>query len=392
MARVLVAMIVYNGRAFVPRAVESVSRLEKLSSHTVDVLVLDDCSPDPLWSEELETLCAQHGVGYYRSPRNLGIPRNMNLGLLRAESENYDHVVILNSDVIVPANMADQLVAAAESARSAGKKVASVTAWSNNASIFSLPNDDADRFLSNQIVVDQVSDALTREFAGECYELPVGMGFCLSVSREAIDEIGLFDPVFGRGYCEEVDWCCRASAAGWSHVLATTTYAYHMGSATNRLAGLLQPGEQTVHTNEAIIDHRYPDYRNRVEAWESSGGIETAVSRGLSRLVREEAKRHGYLVDATWLRRQPVDAGDQRVRIALNPDGDAPLVEASGGGWRCAIALPDDAILPGIAAFLDCAPSEVRLLDRGSIATQLQADAIASGVPLRQLQRYPERV
>jgi hypothetical protein len=165
-----------------------------------------------------------------------------------------------------------------------------------------------------------------------------------------------------------------------------------MGSATNRLAGLLQPGEQTVHTNEAIIDHRYPDYRARVESWESNGGIEEIAKRALHRLVREEATRNGYLVNATWLRRQPVDLADQRVRIAINPDGPLPLVEASGNGWRCPIPLSDGSILPGIASFLGCEASEVRLLDRGRIASQLEADAAAAGVTLRSLQRYPERV
>ncbi len=390
--RVLIAMIVYNGRAFVPRAVESAARLQRLSAHTVDVLVLDDASPDPGWSEALEALCGEQQVGYYRSPRNLGIPRNMNLGLLRAEASSYDYVVILNSDVIVPANMADQLVSAAERPSPDGRRVASVTAWSNNASIFSMPNEDADRFLANQRTVDQVSEDLAREFADEVVALPVGMGFCLCISKEAINEIGLFDPVFGRGYCEEVDWCCRATEAGWSHRLVPTTYAYHMGSATNRLAGLLQPGEQTVHTNEAIIDHRYPNYRSRVEAWETGGGVARTVERGLVGLVKEEARRHGYLVDATWLRRQPVDPFDQRVRISINPDGPASLVEATGGGWRCEVPLVDGAILAGIADFLGCPPTEVRLLDRGRISSQLAADAPLRGVPLRNLHRYPERV
>src|SRR5688500_1460007 len=108
-ARVLVAVLVYNGRDFVPRCLESISRLEKGASEA-DVLILDDHSPDPGWSEELSELCAAHNFGYYRSPRNLGIPRNFNLGVLRAVSAGYDYVVLLNSDVVVPYNLVDQLV------------------------------------------------------------------------------------------------------------------------------------------------------------------------------------------------------------------------------------------------------------------------------------------
>src|SRR5207248_9225574 len=81
--RVLLAVLVYNGQDFVPRCLESARRV---MDHTdgAGVLILDDCSPEPGWSDKLRELCDSLDIGYYRSPRNLGIPRNMNLGLLRA--------------------------------------------------------------------------------------------------------------------------------------------------------------------------------------------------------------------------------------------------------------------------------------------------------------------
>ena len=54
-SRVLVAVLVYNGRQFVPRCLESVARLTKGSSDA-DVVVLDDNSPEEGWSEELAEL------------------------------------------------------------------------------------------------------------------------------------------------------------------------------------------------------------------------------------------------------------------------------------------------------------------------------------------------
>jgi GT2 family glycosyltransferase len=493
--RVLLAMLVYNGETFVPRAIESMARLQgmpgetgangKLRSHIVDALVLDDASPAPGWSAALAEQCKQLNVGYYRTPRNLGIPRNMNLGLLRGEAAGYDYVAILNSDVIFPANMVEGLVAAAQSRPGIG----SVTAWTNNASIFSLPNDDPDRWLADLSTVDSISATLTAEFGAETVEIPVGVGFCLLISARAISEVGLFDPVFGRGYCEEVDWCCRAVAAGFTHVLAPSVFVYHIGSATNRVAGLLQPGEHTVHTNETIIDQRHPDYRARVAAWEatpapvffpvtgpatilplepsaaspgevfgasadtaladsasapsestsfnsasndsvpaqsqppesalaestlarsrptdwaptgstparsaqakSGTGMTPTVSRGLRALVQRAALEHGYLIDATWLRRTALDPTDRRVRISINPDGPNPLVEAIADGWRCEIPVGPEGILAGISAFIGCAPSEIRLLDQGNIASALSVDAALSGIPVQALRRYPERV
>ena len=67
--RVLLAMLVYNGDTFVPRAIESMARLQgmpgetgpcgKLRSHIVDALVLDDASPAPGWSDALAEQCQQ---------------------------------------------------------------------------------------------------------------------------------------------------------------------------------------------------------------------------------------------------------------------------------------------------------------------------------------------
>src|SRR5947209_3785897 len=102
--RVLHLITVYNGRAFVPRAIKSAVGMDQ-SVAEIDVLVLDDASPEPGWSQELEGFCKQWGAHYYCTPRNLGIPRNCSLGLATAVQKNYDYVTINNSDVIFPRNL-----------------------------------------------------------------------------------------------------------------------------------------------------------------------------------------------------------------------------------------------------------------------------------------------
>ncbi len=393
--RVLVAVLVYNGRAFVPRTLDSLARLRAATkANSVDVVVLDDASPEPGWSAELSVLCAERALGYYCSPRNLGIPRNMSLGLLLAEDKSYDYVVILNSDVLVPANMIDTMVAAAE----ATTLIGTLTAWSNASSIFSLPNETPDEVLTDGSVVDAVSAELADEFGTEVLDLPVGVGFCMMIPKEAIAAVGVFDPVFGRGYCEEVDWCRRAVAAGLRNVLVPSAFVYHMGSATTRTAGLLAPGEQTVNVNEDVIDQRHPGYRAELQAWVDADRMGPLVTRALARLVSSRARSKGYVVEASWLRRAAA-AGDlvdgvpdERVRITVDPDGVGPMVEASVDGWRSVIEVGDDGILAGVSEFVGCRPEEVRIHDRGTVAERLAALAEGAGVPVVVRYRYPERV
>lgn len=387
--RVLVAVLVYNGREFVPRALRSLAVLKTSTQHhDVDVVVFDDASPEPGWSEELAVLSRELGLAYYCTPRNLGIPRNMSLGLLLAEDQGHDHVVILNSDVIVPGNMVDQLVAAASSAPDIG----TVTAWSNSASIFSLPNEAANDVLSDPAAVDAVSIELADEFGAEVLDLPVGVGFCLMISRRVITSVGVFDPVFGRGYCEEVDLCRRAVAAGFRNVLALGVFVFHMGSATTIDAGLLAPGEKTVHVNEDVIDQRHPGYRSELQAWVDDDRLAPSMTRALARLVSSRARSTGYVLDASWLRRQPVEGADHRVHITVDPDGVGPLVEATVDGWRSVIPVDESGILVGVSNFVGCAPEEVRIHDRGAIAERLALLAGDAGVPVVVRHRYPERV
>ena len=53
------------------------------------------------------------------------------------------------------------------------------------------------------------------------------------IRRAALADVGLFDAdAFGRGYGEENDFCLRASARGWRHLLACDTFVYHEGTVS----------------------------------------------------------------------------------------------------------------------------------------------------------------
>lgn len=389
--RILVAVIVYNGRSFVPRALSSIARLSYTSRHEVDVLVLDDASPDPGWSAELSDLCTQLGIGCYTSPRNLGIPRNMNLGLLRAEANGYDACILLNSDVVVAESLVDQLVAVAQTGTAAELPIASVTAWANDVSMFSLPNAEAAVYLADQQRLDATAKSLINEFGLTSVDLPTGCGFCLYIPAAAIDAVGLMDPVFGRGYAEEVDWCCRAVERGWRHVLAPSAFAFHMGSATNTEAGLLAKGMRTVTTNEALVDHRHPWYRPRLDDWSSTDPLPELRERAIRRLISDAARSRGVVVDATWLTR-PGSEDDERVRVVVAPDGVTPRVEARADGWRLDIAVGDDGPIAAIAGLLGVLPSQVRLHDEGDVTCRLAVEARELGIAIQRKVRYPERV
>ncbi|MGH9283329.1 MAG: glycosyltransferase family 2 protein, partial [Acidimicrobiales bacterium] len=338
--RVLLAITVYNGRAFVPATLRSALRIDR-SEADVDVVVLDDASPEPGFSDELRGLCAELGAGYYRSPRNLGIVRNVNLGLLQAVDGGYDHVIVSNSDVLYPANVVTSLLRVVATDPAIG----SVTAWSNNVSAYSLPNDDPDRHL-DQDAVDWVSTALARQFGGTAIDVPAGISFCILVPTEVVRHVGFMDPVFGRGYCEETDWSRRSLARGYRIVLGPSAFVYHAGRGSTLAAGLVAGGHTSDPAKERIIDLRYPDFRRSVYDFLDSGVLEVTRTMALRRILADAARDFGYSVHLGWIDRVPSDTDMVRCMVDAGPAG--PGVEASWRGFRVGVEVDPAAPAAGI--------------------------------------------
>ena len=62
--------------------------------------------------------------------------------------------------------------------------------------------------------------------------IPTAVGHCIYIRRAVIDLIGGFDPIFGSGYSEEVDFSQRAVALGFRHVCADDVFTYHRGGGS----------------------------------------------------------------------------------------------------------------------------------------------------------------
>ena len=333
--RVLHVITVYNGKQFVLDAIESALRFDDALVET-DVLILDDASPAPGWSETVKAFCIGKGAHYYRTPRNLGIPRNVSLGLLIAMKEGYNYVTINNSDVIFPRNLMTVMV---EGCRQAN--VGSVTAWSNNVSIYTLPNDNPDAYLSNQSTVDFLSETLAAAMPADPLDIPAGISFCIMMPVDAVRTVGVMDPIFGRGYCEESDWSLRSLKAGLRLCLAPRSFVYHQGRGSNLSAGIVSAHHTTVPENENIIDERYPEFRAQVAAFEARGDMVRLKKQAIAAFIDAAAARAGYSIEAGWAHRKPDHASD-RVEAEVLPNGHGPAIAYRFRGFEEIIAFDGD--------------------------------------------------
>ena len=254
----LVVVPVYNGFDLLEPAL---SRLLRHTPPEAHLLLIDDCSPDERVAPFLGRLAQQTEAAtpgrltHLRNPSNLGFIGSVNRAF---EVARRDHpgrpVVLVNSDAFVPEGWLPRLLAPLADA-----EVASVTPMSNDAEIFTAPVICKPLAIAPG-AVDRV-DAVARPLAAGPVVAPTGVGFCMAIAPAWLDEVPRFDPAFGRGYGEEVDWCQKVRAAGGHHVALPSLFVEHRGGASFGSDAKLM----LVAKNNAIVAGRYPGYDSEVQ-------------------------------------------------------------------------------------------------------------------------------
>lgn len=215
------------------------------------IIAVDDATPDQRISALLEELWRDGKIELLRNDVNRGFAASVNraLGVLAADED----AVLLNADTVPPPDLCSRLARVAY----LHDDIGTVTPLSNNGEYTSMPV----RFRENPVPQGEVLAALDRLAAEsmdgtDFVELPNGIGFCLYVKRAVLDAVGLLSLQFGRGYCEDIDFCLRARQAGFRNVCATSVFVGHAGSRSFK-----SEKRALVLTNLSRIDDLYPFYR-----------------------------------------------------------------------------------------------------------------------------------
>lgn len=225
------------------------------------LVLVDDGSDDARVAERLAQHSAEHpdNCTLISFPENRGFVAAANAGIAAARNRKLGHIILLNSDALPPDGWVPRLLAPIERDNS----VASVTPMSNAAEILSVPRSGAQDLPSLAAVqkVDRVAESLSARFASA--EVPTGVGFCMALNRRFVDRLDPFDPAFGRGYGEEVDWCQRARLIGGRHFGIASLFVGHRGSASFGA----EEKAALVRRASAEIARRYPAYDTEVQTW-----------------------------------------------------------------------------------------------------------------------------
>lgn len=219
--KVSVIVPVYKGLPDTKKCLESLMRSQNRTDF--EVLVINDSSPEKEVVDYLKQLPSS--IRVHHNLQNLGFVKTVNSAMQMTEGD----VVLLNSDTEVSDHWLDRMLAHAMTQQ----KVATITPFSNNATICSLPSIGEFRTNFLGLSTASISDTCFEQNCGQSVEIPTGVGFCMFIARKAWAELGEFNAeVFGRGYGEENDFCQRAIKAGWKNLLATDVYVHHRGDVS----------------------------------------------------------------------------------------------------------------------------------------------------------------
>ncbi len=318
-SEVVVVIPVYNAAVAAQACIESVLR------HTHGnwrLIVIDDASPDPEILPLLARYSGRDGISVVRNEANLGFTATANRGIRAAGNAD---VVLLNADTVVGEHWLTGLRRAAH----ARADIASVTAVSDNAGAFSVPELERENPWPQDWEHVDAARALWHD-AGLAYPLlPTGNGFCMYLHRRVIDAVGMLDEAaFPQGYGEENDWSQCAEAAGFVHVIAGNVLVRHLRTQSFGV----ERREALGRAGMAVLRERWPNYERAVGAT-----LFSFERRVLDWRVRrcyaaksKPSPRVLRLVDT--LPASPVSLGGDIWMAAIN-DGDVVLSRARDDRW-----------------------------------------------------------
>ena len=258
---------IYNAYDYTKKCIETVWQNTDIN---YNLYLVNDCSPDKRIHELLLSLLKKN------KPQNLKelniIENDVNLGFIRSVNKalnlSKNNVVLLNTDTEVPLNWLSRLIYPILK----DEKIASVTPFSNCATICSFPNFCKDNELLPNISLNKLDELFSNYGSKQVIDIPTGVGFCMAMSRACLSKFGVLDTIYGKGYGEENDWCRRVAEYGYRNVMITNLFVYHK-HGVSFAEQMNKSKQERIEENLIVLTKRYPDYTKLVDVFVANDPI-----------------------------------------------------------------------------------------------------------------------
>lgn len=198
--------------------------LADLPDARIERLIIIDDASDSFTARYLEGLGEVLGRKFVllRNRENLGFLESCNRAFSASQAP---FVILLNSDIELPAGWLDRMMAPFVHDSSIGLVTPLATSGAN-LTVNLRPGQDWRE-------ADAIAAQRSPRYADAC----TAIGYCLAIRRTALPAESLFDPAYAHGYGEDSDLHYRVKSRGARSVICDNLVVHHHGSASY----LLQP-------------------------------------------------------------------------------------------------------------------------------------------------------
>jgi GT2 family glycosyltransferase len=277
---------------------QCVNSLLENTVHPHSLVLVDNGSTDGV-GDYFESV---PGATVLHARRNLGFAGGVNLGMRHAKG----HVLLLNSDTLLPREWLTRMVHALLSKDSIGM----VGPMSNCVSGSQLIEDLT---FDSEEAISTYADSLFKTKGMSLVETDRLVGFCLLIRDQVVKQVGHFDEQFGIGNFEDDDYGVRVRKAGFRLCIAEGVFVFHYGSRTFQGMGITgQSWDTLVERNQRLFEDKW-----------SLDPESVAQARAASLALNQEAcQAHlkGELLAAVRLFKQAI-AADPNVETNYNDLG-----------------------------------------------------------------------
>jgi len=218
--RVVTIILNWNGKDHLGCCLDSLLRTTHLNHH---ILLVDNASTDGSVDYVRERYPA---VEVVVNDGNIGFARGNNVGFLHALKSGADFVMLLNADTEVEPDWLDGLMEVMDADPNVGICGSKIMMFSQRGLISS--------FGHRMNLLGFAWDACVGRIDGprwqEVQEVISVCGAALLIRREALEAVGLFDPMYF-AYYEDVDLALRVRMCGYTVKVAPRSIVYHKYSA-----------------------------------------------------------------------------------------------------------------------------------------------------------------
>lgn len=266
---------VYNGYEYLEKLFATIV---KTKMH-YRLIVINDKSSDPRVAELLNYYANNNEkIILIENDNNLGFVKTVNKGFKLAKN----NIALVNTDVELPDMWLERLMYPIIF----NEKIASSTPFTNCGTICSFPDFCKDNELFEGFELDYI-DKTFQAIIPSYTNVPTGVGFCMGINKNVLDEIGVFDAdTFAKGYGEENDWCQRAIKAGYKNIHVENLFVYHKHGGSF----LSEEKKKLLERNGALLAKKHPNYNLDVADYCSSDPVENIRNYAIFELLSSKSE------------------------------------------------------------------------------------------------------